>query len=212
MSSILKKPSDILSIDLDDELDKAEDFHGFLFHLLLETKEAVKLATIQVVDAIHIERKIKRIIDSLNSLAIKPSGNHLQLSMAHYQNLEMDAAEIVILFKSRLDAVKQKLKAIYDKMPIIFYRRVFPPQPKQNYEAVFSNQYDLRGSFFNFKRFEEKNRKLEAEHGWIENELMSDDYLEDDLFFVFLEQDIEQQTRLARELTKLKVKMSLGGI
>ncbi|HAS39192.1 MAG TPA: hypothetical protein DCS93_01875 [Microscillaceae bacterium] len=213
MSSILKKLSDILSIDLDHELNKAEDLHGFLLQLLLEAKEAVKLATVEVVDAIHMERKIKCMIDYLCSLAIKSSDNHLQLFVTHYQNLEMDATEIVILLKSRLDAVKQKLKEIYDKMSIVFYRRVFPPQPQQGYEAIFLNQYDLRGSFFNFRRFEEKNRQLEVEHELTENGLVSDDYLEeDDLFFVFLELDTDLKNILDRALTKLKAKMSLGDI
>jgi len=218
MGSILEKTNDILSLDLSIELDKAEDLGQYLDYLLLEVKESIKLVTVQIANAIHIERKVKRTLDYLHSPTINASNTYLQSLITYYQKLEIDVSEIATLLKSRLDTIKQKLEEIVDIKLLLYARSCITRSVYYTPDELRSkwlNRFTTKGCFLNFQYFEEHISKIEAE-ALMATGLIDFDHLEDEEDDDMLDADFKILEGINQsvddDLAQLRAKMNMGGI
>ena len=221
MSRILKKIDDILSLDLPIELDKVDYVDQYLDYLLLEVKESIKLVIVQVANAIHIERKVKRTLDYLHSLTINASNTYLQSLVTDYQELEIDVAEIVTLLKSRLDVIKQKLEEIIgmrlllNEISCISRSTRFEHYIPDQLRSKWLNLCTTKGHFLNFRYFEEHISKIEAE-ALKATGLIDFDYLEDGEDDDMLDADFKIlqgfNQSIDDDLRQLRAKMNMSRI
>ena len=63
---LLKEISDLQYLDIDDFIDRQGYSYKLFIQLLIESKEAIALATVELADAIFLEKRLHRIIGYLD--------------------------------------------------------------------------------------------------------------------------------------------------
>lgn len=193
---LLKEISDLQYLDINAKLDKTTDPLAFLNQLFIEAKEVIALATIDLADAIFLEKKLNQIIHHLDLQAQKqPTLSSLKPLLEHYQKLLTDAVEVSSLLKVRLDNLKLKFEEVKRKIYLLYAGHSYT---ENKVYASYATQYDVGKVFLRFGWFEDRMLKVETE-GVTE----SDDGVFDE-FKIY-----EMQEKIEEELKNMKTKMGI---